>query len=88
MVAWVGMIVTLGISALLMPKHKGKMAIKRILWDWLLTPVVLPISNIIFSSIPALESQTRLALGKYLEYRVTIKSIKRSNIGMEPKDKN
>ncbi|MEI6498430.1 MAG: glycosyltransferase family 2 protein [bacterium] len=79
-IAWLGMIVTLAISALLMPRYKGKRPIKKILSDWLLTPIVLPISNIIFSSLPALESQTRLALGKYLEYRVTIKSTKRSNI--------
>lgn len=79
-IAWIGMVVTLSISTLLMPKHKKRYSLKHIILDWVLTPIVLPISNIIFSSIPALESQTRLALGKYLEFRVTVKSTQRSNI--------
>ena len=78
-IAWIGMIVTLVISTLLVPPHKGKKPILRIIADWILTPIILPVSNILFSSIPAFESQTRLLLGKYLEYRVTIKSTKRTN---------
>jgi hypothetical protein len=35
--------------------------------------VLLPISSLLFSTLPALDSQTRLALGKRLEYRVTEK---------------
>ncbi|HEV3231868.1 MAG TPA: hypothetical protein VG245_06415 [Candidatus Dormibacteraeota bacterium] len=35
--------------------------------------VAYPIIGIIFSVLPALESQTRLMLGRYLEYRVTEK---------------
>ncbi|MFA5927004.1 MAG: glycosyltransferase family 2 protein [Patescibacteria group bacterium] len=77
-IAWVGMITTLIISSLLVPPHQGKKPSRRIFFDWILTPLVLPISNIIFSSLPALESQTRLMLGKYLGYRVTVKSTKRS----------
>lgn len=80
MVAWLGMIVTLIISTLLMPPYKGKKPLWRIFRDWILTPIVLPISSIIFSSIPAIESQTRLMLGKYLDvFRVTKKSTKRSS---------
>ena len=80
-VAWVGMIVTLVISTLLVPPYRGKKPFRRIILDWILTPIILPISNIVFSSIPAFESQTRLMFGKYLEvFRVTIKSTKRSNI--------
>ena len=79
-VAWIGMVTTLIISTLLVPPHRGKKPLKRIMLDWCLTPIIMPISNIIFSSVPALESQTRLMLGKYLEiFRVTKKSIKRSN---------
>jgi len=78
-IAWIGMVITLIISTLLVPPYKGKKPVRRIIADWLLTPIVLPISNILFSSIPAFESQTRLMLGKYLEYRVTVKSTKRSN---------
>lgn len=37
--------------------------------QWLFLPVV----GLVFGSLPGLESQTRLMLGKYLEYRVTEK---------------
>jgi len=78
-IAWIGMLVTLIISTLLVPPYKGKKPFRRIITDWILTPFILPVSNIFFSSLPAIESQMRLLLGKYLEYRVTIKSTKRSN---------
>ena len=88
MFAWIGMIITLVISTLLMPPRRGKRKFWRLVYDWILTPVVLPISSILFSSLPAFESQTRLMIGKYLEvFRVTIKSTKRSNIS-EGKDGN
>lgn len=78
--AWVGMIVTLIISTLIMPPRRGKKPVSRLILDWIMTPFILPISNIFFSSIPAFESQTRLMFGKYLEvFRVTKKSVKRSN---------
>lgn len=35
---------------------------------------LLPVTSLLFSTIPALESQTRLMLGKRLEYRVTEKT--------------
>ncbi|MBF8289406.1 MAG: hypothetical protein HW391_374 [Chloroflexi bacterium] len=38
--------------------------------QWLLLPVV----GLLFSNLPALDAQTRLMAGKYLEYRVTEKS--------------
>jgi hypothetical protein len=38
--------------------------------QWLLIPVV----GLVFSNLPALDAQTRLMAGKYLEYRVTEKS--------------
>lgn len=80
-VAWIGMIITLTISTLLAPPRNGRIPIFRIIIDWVMTPVILPISNIFFSALPAIESQTRLMLGKYLEvFRVTVKSTKRSNI--------
>lgn len=78
-IAWIGMITTLVLSTMIVPMRKGKKPTGRILLDWIMTPFVLPVSNIIFSSFPALHSQTRLMLGKYLEYRVTVKSTKRSN---------
>lgn len=78
-IAWLGMITTLIISTLLVPKHQGKKPAGKIILDWIFTPIVLPISNIIFSSVPALVSQTKLMFGKYMGvFRVTKKSIKRS----------
>jgi len=78
-IAWIGMLVTLIISTLLSPPRRGKKPAGRIVLDWILTPIIMPISNIFFSSIPALESQTRLMIGKHLGYfRVTKKSTKRS----------
>lgn len=79
-IAWIGMIVTLTISTLLVPPYRGKKPIGRIFLDWVLTPIVMPLTSIAFSAIPALESQTRLMLGKYLEFRVTVKSTKRTSI--------
>lgn len=73
--AGVGMIVTLVVSTLILPppprryrSHKLTLAI-----DWVLTPFLLPVTSIIFGSIPAIDSQTRLMLGKYLEFHVTVK---------------
>lgn len=79
LVAWIGMITTLVISTLLVPPRRGRKPVGRIILDWIFTPIVLPISSILFSAIPAFESQTRLMFGKYLEvFRVTKKSTKRS----------
>lgn len=77
-IAWIGMIITLTISTLLVPPRRGKKPTERIVWDWILTPIFLPITNIFFSAIPALHSQTMLMLGHHLEYRVTVKSTQRS----------
>jgi len=77
-IAWIGMIITLTITTMLVPTRRGKKPVERIIWDWILTPIVLPITNILFSSFPALHSQTMLMLGKKLEYRVTVKSTQRS----------
>ncbi len=80
-IAWVGMITTLIISTAIVPPRRGKKPIFRIFLDWILTPIVLPISNILLSAIPALHSQTCLMLGRYLNiFRVTVKSVKRSNV--------
>ncbi len=75
LLAYLGMITTLIISTLLvLPRRKNRKTNWRILFDWILTPIVLPVSNIFFSSIPAFDSQTRLMLGiKPTVFRVTIK---------------
>ncbi len=75
LIASVGMIVSLVISSLILPPapmsyRRRKLIVAR---DWILTPLVLPITSIFFSALPAIDSQTRLMLGKYLEFRVTVK---------------
>jgi hypothetical protein len=35
--------------------------------------VLLPVTSLLFSTLPALDAQTRLALGRRLEYKVTVK---------------
>ncbi|MCX6812593.1 MAG: hypothetical protein NTW79_03150 [Candidatus Berkelbacteria bacterium] len=74
-IAYVGMITTLIISTLLvLPRRKSQATNWRIFWDWVFTPIALPVTNILFSSIPAFESQTRLMFGiKPKVFRVTIK---------------
>lgn len=70
--ALVGMIVTVLVSMLLLPpKPPGYTERHRLLMiaQW----VLLPITTIFFSSIPAIESQSRLMMGQYLEFRVTEK---------------
>jgi cellulose synthase/poly-beta-1,6-N-acetylglucosamine synthase-like glycosyltransferase len=75
MMAMLGMIATLSISTILLPPphQKKHISVFRYMFEWILTPIIMPFTNILFSSLPAIESQTRLMLGKYLGYRVTIK---------------
>lgn len=73
--ALVGIVVTILISLLLLPpKPPGYRAHRRIgmIAQWAL----MPVTTILFSSMPAIEAQTRLAAGKYLEFRVTEKHVK------------
>ncbi len=76
--AMIGLIVTIIISLLLLPPQPKNYPLwKRLIFlpQW----IIYPIFTIIFSSLPALDSQMRLFLGKYLEkkgFRVTIKEKK------------
>lgn len=69
---WIGIIVSVWVSLLLLPprpKEYGKTKSFEMILQWILVPV----QAIIFSSIPAIDAQTRLMLGKYLTFRVTEK---------------
>ncbi len=71
-VCLIGVITITVIDILLNPsrKHKVLAFIHPFTYlQWLF----LPIFGLVFGSLPGLESQTRLMLGKYLEYRVTEK---------------
>jgi hypothetical protein len=71
-----GMITTIYLSFLMLPTRPTHFApIKYIgfLFQWLLVPFV----SIGLSSASAIDAQTRLMLGKYLEYQVTEKAVAR-----------
>ncbi len=75
LIAGLGMVVTLVISTLILPPpprryRNHKWIVAR---DWIVTPFILPITNILLGALPAIDAQTRLMFGKYLEFRVTVK---------------
>jgi len=75
--AWIGLVITVYISfSFLPPKPKGVKTAKYfgMIIEW----VVTPISAIVFGSIPALDAQTRLMLGKYMTFWVTPKITKQN----------
>jgi hypothetical protein len=68
----VGMILCAILSLLILPKAPKEIGILKkfsILLQW----VLLPITLIAFGSIPALDAQTRLLLGKYMGFWTTEK---------------
>jgi hypothetical protein len=70
--AFGGYLTYVALSQLFLPRGRGaRQVLKRILhaFEWLL---ILPLS-ILFGAIPALDAQTRLMLGKYMEFWVTVK---------------
>ena len=69
------LITSIVLSVCLLPKQKGKRAIiKRVgyAFQWLL----MPLTFIFLSALPALDAQTRLFLGKYMTFWVTDKGKK------------
>lgn len=69
---WLGIVVSTVVSFKLLPKRPAKYGRMKVL-EMVLQWVLVPISGIIFGSIPAIESETRLMLGKYLGFHVTAK---------------
>ena len=71
--AMLGIVITIFISMLLLPpkpdRYKKRRTVLHVL-QW----VLMPVTTILFSSLPAIESQTRLMFGKYLEFWVTPKA--------------
>jgi cellulose synthase/poly-beta-1,6-N-acetylglucosamine synthase-like glycosyltransferase len=66
-IAMIGMVVTLTISTLMLPPRPKKSLNWSIILEWIITPFMLPFSNIFFSSIPAVHTQSLLLMGKYME---------------------
>ncbi len=72
--AMIGMITNLTVGTLLLPKIPDRLRRYKHLWlEWLLLPIISPLTSIVFGALPALESQTRLMLNKRLEFHVTAK---------------
>ena len=73
--AMVGIFVSAILSITLLPKCPHAHPLRRIptYAGMLLQWILLPITLVIFGSIPAIEAQTRLMLGKYLGFWVTKK---------------
>jgi hypothetical protein len=69
--AMVGMVLSAVISVLTLPPDPQRHPFKYVVIfiQWLFLPVVI----ILFGSIPGLEAQTRLMLGKYMGFWVTPK---------------
>ncbi len=64
------------------PKKYGVMRSVMMYLQWFL----VPITSVVFSSFPAIESQTRLMFGRYLEFWVTPKSRKGENTALQMKE--
>ncbi len=75
-IAVLGMVVTLTIATLIMPPipKTSKLGKWQLLIEWIATPLLITFTNVIFGAMPAIDSQTRLMLGKYLnKFNVTPK---------------
>ncbi len=73
--AMLGLSITVIISLISLPprpKRYGRGKIIEVVAQWLLLPIIA----IVFSAFTAIDSQTRLMLGKYLDFRVTDKARK------------
>ncbi len=73
------------INMVLLPPRPKKYGIIRSVMmyvQWFL----VPLASVIFGSLPAIEAQTRLMFGKYLEFWVTPKARKGENTGLAMKE--
>jgi hypothetical protein len=84
-VALVFLIFSVYINMVLLPPRPKKYSIWRSVMmyvQWIFVPIV----SVIFGSLPAVEAQTRLMFGWYLEFWVTPKSRKGENTGLTMKE--
>ena len=73
------------INLILLPPRPKKYSIWRSVMMYLQWFLV-PLSSVIFGSLPAVEAQTRLMIGKYLEFWVTPKARKGENTALAMKE--
>lgn len=73
LITWIGLVLSAGLSLKLMPPRPakyGKRHVVALIAQWIL----IPVSAILFGSLPAIHAQTRLMLGKYMGFKVTKKA--------------
>ena len=79
------LILSVYINMVLLPPRPAKYSVWRSVMmyvQWVFVPFV----SVIFGSLPAVEAQTRLMFGKYLEFWVTPKARKGENTGLSMKE--
>lgn len=84
-IALLFLIFSVYINTVLLPPRPAKYSAWRsvaMYFQWFL----VPITSVIFGSLPAIEAQTRLLLGRYLEFWVTPKTRKGQNTGLDMKE--
>ncbi len=72
MITWIGIIISMTISLLLLPKRPKDVSRWKTFF-MLIQWVLIPISAVFFGSIPAIDAQTRMMIGKPLGFWVTEK---------------
>lgn len=75
-VAMIGLLVTVYISLISLPPRPARYRHTR-LFGMIAQWVLLPFTAIVFSAFAAIDAQTRLMFGKYLDFRVTEKATKK-----------
>jgi hypothetical protein len=72
MLTWFGLVLTAGLSLRLMPPKPAKYGRRKyvvVVLQW----IFIPITAILFGSLPAIDAQTKLMLGKYMGFKTTKK---------------
>ena len=84
-IATIFLIFSVYINLILLPPRPKKYSVWRSIMMYLQWFLV-PLTSVIFGSLPAVEAQTRLMFGQYLEFWVTPKARKGENTGLAMKE--
>lgn len=74
--AMIGLLITMVLTARLLPQRPTtRLRSASIFLEWILTPLLVPLNNVIFGCLPAIDAQTRLMFGRYMTtFHVTPKA--------------
>ncbi len=84
-IATLFLIFSVYINLILLPPRPKKYSVWRSV-EMYLQWFLVPITSVVFGSLPAVEAQTRLMFGQYLEFWVTPKARKGENTGLTMKE--